>query len=162
MFPTAQDLEEFRAQFGPESVIDRMQIPRRDAWGTQVAATVVPSPTKEETLRHAWSLARSLARWVLARAHELTTDERCIVIVGWSRSVRPLQGQIFKMGGSLDILATLAKCADWQTAQKTPGQQIPLTRWEKDVFAEPGAAPNGGPAEPLGNSGLSGGPPSVS
>lgn len=27
---------------------------------------------------------------------------------------------------------------------------------------EPGAAPNGGPAEPLGNSGVSGGPPSVS
>ena len=27
---------------------------------------------------------------------------------------------------------------------------------------EPGAAPNGGPAQPLGNSGVSGGPPSVS
>ncbi len=28
--------------------------------------------------------------------------------------------------------------------------------------AEPGASPNGGPAEPLGNSGVGGGPPSVS
>ena len=28
--------------------------------------------------------------------------------------------------------------------------------------AQPGAAPNGGPAEPFGNSGLGGGPPSVS
>jgi hypothetical protein len=28
--------------------------------------------------------------------------------------------------------------------------------------AEPGASPNGGPAEPLGNSGIGGGPPSVS
>ncbi len=153
MFPTAQELDAFKAQFGPESVIHRMQIPRRGTWGTQAAATVVPSPTKEETLNHAWGLARSLARWVLARAHELTTDERCIVIVGWSKSVRPLQGQIFKMGGSLDILATLAQCADWQTAQKIPGQQIPLVRWEKDVFAEPGALPYGGPAKPLGKCG---------
>jgi hypothetical protein len=30
------------------------------------------------------------------------------------------------------------------------------------AFAEPGASPNGGLAEPLGNSGVSGGPPSVS
>lgn len=38
-----------------------------------------------------------------------------------------------------------------------------LTRGEKcGRRAEPGAAPNGGPAEPLGNSGVSGGPPSVS
>ena len=158
MFPTDQELDAFRAQFGPESVIHRMQIPRSDTWGTQVAATVLPSPTKEETLRHAWGLARSLARWVLARAHELTTDERCIVIVGWSKSVRPLQGQIFKMGGSLDILARLADCADWQAAQKVPGQQIPLIRWEKDVFAERGAPANGGPAKSFGDSGFSGGP----
>lgn len=162
MFPTAQELDAFRAEFGPESVIDRMQIPRRDTWGTQVAATVAPLVTKEETLDHAWTLARSLACWILARAQELTPDERCFVIVGWSKSVRPLQGQIFKMGGTLDILASLAECADWKTAQKIPGQQIPLFRWEKDVFGEPGASPNGGPATPFGNSGVAEGPPSVS
>jgi len=32
----------------------------------------------------------------------------------------------------------------------------------KSQPAEPGASPNGGPASPLGNSGVSGGPPSVS
>ena len=162
MFPSAQELDAFRAEFGQESVIHRMQIPRRDNCGTQVVATIVPLPTKEETLNRAWSLARSLARWILARAHELTADERCIVIVGWSRSVRRLQGQIFKMGGTLDILCRLAECADWKTAQKIPGQQIPLIRWEKDVFGEPGASPNGGPAERFGSPGVGGGPPSVS
>jgi hypothetical protein len=34
--------------------------------------------------------------------------------------------------------------------------------FDYDETAQPGAPPNGGPAEPLGNSGLSGGPPSVS
>lgn len=34
--------------------------------------------------------------------------------------------------------------------------------WLQRSNAEPGAAPNGGPAEPLGNSGVGGGPPSVS
>ena len=41
-------------------------------------------------------------------------------------------------------------------------------QWEKEWLrlkaagAEPGASPNGGPTEPLGNSGVIGGPPSVS
>jgi hypothetical protein len=34
------------------------------------------------------------------------------------------------------------------------------TVWK--LFAEPGTAPNGGPATPVGNSGAAGGPPSVS
>jgi len=38
MFPTAQDCEAFRSEFGPEGVIHRMTIPRRGVWGTQVAA----------------------------------------------------------------------------------------------------------------------------
>jgi hypothetical protein len=35
--------------------------------------------------------------------------------------------------------------------------------WRRQLSStEPGAAPNGGPAEPLGNSGVGAGPPSVS
>jgi ribosomal protein S18 acetylase RimI-like enzyme len=47
----------------------------------------------------------------------------------------------------------------YQTEQRiSMGKQIP----ENITFAEPGASPNGGPAEPSGNSGVLGGPPSVS
>jgi hypothetical protein len=57
MFPSAQELDAFRAEFGPESVIHRMQIPRRDSWGTQVAASILrqssgmTGPTTMERLR---------------------------------------------------------------------------------------------------------------
>jgi hypothetical protein len=37
----------------------------------------------------------------------------------------------------------------------------PMNR-HREVLAEPGASPNGGPATPIGNSEASGGPPSVS
>ena len=46
-----------------------------------------------------------------------------------------------------------AKVTDWEKVQKIAAG-LPL--------AEPGAAPNGGPAGCLGNSGAGGGPPSVS
>lgn len=42
---------------------------------------------------------------------------------------------------------------------------VAMLEWPKRApsgGAEPGASPNGGPAEPLGNSGVKGGPPSVS
>jgi hypothetical protein len=46
-----------------------------------------------------------------------------------------------------------AKVTDWEKVQKiAAGLSI----------AEPGASPNGGPAKPLGNPRVSGGPPSVS
>jgi hypothetical protein len=134
MFPTDSDIKEFKAEFGLESVIQRMQVPRRTTWTTQVAATVLSASSKEETLNRAWSLARGLSDWILARSNLLTPDERVGVIVGWSTLVRPLQGQIFKVGGTVDDLRKLAACEDWKTARELPGQQIPIPRWEKDVF----------------------------
>jgi hypothetical protein len=141
MFPTVQDVEGFVAEFGRESVIHRMQIPRRETWATQVATTVLSASTKEETLNRAWSWARALSDWILARVHLLTPDERVIVIVGWSTLVRPRQGQIFKIGGTLDLLRKLAACEDWKAARKLPQQQIPVSNWEKDVFGRPGPSP---------------------
>ncbi len=52
-------------------------------------------------------------------------------------------------------------------------RQFGTGRWDEKIWledydrhlrahAEPDASPNGGPAEPLGNSGVGGGPPSVS
>jgi hypothetical protein len=42
------------------------------------------------------------------------------------------------------------------------GLFAPFTKKRVKHRAEPGASPNGGPAETLGNSGVGGGPPSVS
>jgi hypothetical protein len=134
MFPTAQEQEEFRKEFGRESTIERIQIPGRGTWGISVSATVLSESTKEETLNRAWYLALQLSKWILARTHLLTPEERVIVIVGWSALIRRQQGHIFKIGGSLDDLRKLAECDDWKTARKVSGQQIPLSRWEKDVF----------------------------
>jgi hypothetical protein len=75
---------------------------------------------------------------MLARSNLLTPDERVGVIVGWSTLVRPLQGHIFKIGGTLDELRKLAACEDWKTARTLSGQQLPMPGWEKDVFGTPG------------------------
>jgi len=138
MFPTVEEQEEFRKEFGRESSIQRMQIPRHGTWGISIAATVLSESTREKTLNCAWYLALQLSKWILARSQLLTPEERVIVIVGWSALVRPKQGQIFKIGGNLDELKKLAACEDWKTARKLSGQQIPLLRWEKDVFAKTG------------------------
>jgi hypothetical protein len=142
MFPTAQEQEEFRKEFGRESSIQRIRIRGRGTWGISIAATVLSESTREETLNCAWYLALELSKWILARSHLLTPEERVIVIVGWSALVRPKQGQIFKIGGTVDDLRKLAACEQWKSARKLSGQQIPLLGWEKDVFAK-----TGGPAE---------------
>jgi hypothetical protein len=142
VFPTQQDIEAFQVEFGAESVLDRHQIPQRKFCGTQAAALIVPSQSKEETLKHAWSLVRSLARWVFDRADGLPTTERYIIIVGWSRSVRGLQGQIFKVGGDRDELRVISEAPDWSIREHAL-----LPRWEKDVFHSRVAEQSGG-AEP--------------
>jgi len=54
----------------------------------------------------------------------------------------------------------------WFRVVSIPYQREPYGGNGRDRFriadTEPGAPPNGGPADPLGNSGVSGGPPSVS
>ena len=129
MFPTRQDIEAFQAEFGPESVLERHQFPQRDFCGTQAVAVILPSLTKEETLKHAWSLIRSMAGWIIDRAGDHPATERYIIIVGWSRSVRPLQGQIFKKGGDREMIRAVADHTDW-----SQHEHALLSRWEKDVF----------------------------
>jgi hypothetical protein len=129
MFPTQQDIEAFQVEFGSESVLARHHIPQRDFCGTQTAAVITPLPTKEETLKHAWSLARKMARWIFDRAGDLPATERYIVIVGWSQSVRRLQGQIFKVGGDREAIRVISDATDWSTHEHAL-----LPRWEKDVF----------------------------
>jgi hypothetical protein len=129
MFPSEHDVETFKAEFGAESILHRLAISRQSYCGTQAAVVIKPAPTKEATLQHAWELVRSIARWILARASELPPTERYEIIIGWSQSVRRLQGQIFKVGGDHATVQTIADSAEWTQCGRTP-----LIRWEKDVF----------------------------
>jgi hypothetical protein len=134
MFPSPQDTEEFKTEFGIESTVHRMEIRRLGCYGTQAAAVIRPSSSKEETLKLAWSLVRAMAFWILNRSSDMPTSERYIVIVGWSQSVRKLQGQIFKTGGNREKLRIVADSQDWKQQEHAL-----LYRWEKDVFDNPPA-----------------------
>jgi hypothetical protein len=129
MFPSEQDLEAFRAEFGPESILHRLAIPRQSYCGTQAAVVIAPEVTKDATLARAWEIVRAVARWLLGRAAGLPANERYEIIVGWSQSVRKLQGQIFKTGGESSAIQTIADSTQWAQCGRAP-----LHRWEKDVF----------------------------
>jgi hypothetical protein len=90
---------------------------------------IAPASTKAETLESAWPLVRSIARWVLSRAADQPEIGRFEIIVGWSQSVRKMQGQIFKTGGDQATVRAIAASENWS--------QYPHAlqkRWEKDVF----------------------------
>src|SRR4051812_23581576 len=101
MFPSQRDISDFAARFGDEGHLSRGPIPRLDVHGTSVAAMITPERTPEETLARAWRLLQSLSEWVVHRASaELPPTERYSLIVGWSKTVRDKQGQVFKAGGT--------------------------------------------------------------
>lgn len=129
MFPSEYNIELFKQEFGAESIVIRSAIPRQSFCGTQAAVVIIPRSTKEATLTYAWGLVRAIARWILSHASELPANERIIIIVGWSQSVRKLQGQIFKVGGDFATIQTIANTASWSECQYGP-----LFKWEKDVF----------------------------
>ena len=129
MFPTPHDVEAFKSEFGADSTIDRMEIRHLACCGTQAAAVIAPSQTKEATLTHAWELIRRLALWMLRHTVELPSTEKYCVIVGWSQSVRRLQGQIFRACGDRARLQCIADSTDWHQFEHTI-----RNNWEKDVF----------------------------
>lgn len=129
MFPSPQDVEALKSEFGVESIIERMEIRHLACCGTQAAAVITPLSSKEATLIHAWELIRGLARWTLDHTVELPATERYCVIVGWSQSVRRLQGQIFRACGDRERLQHIADATDWHQFEHTI-----RNNWEKDVF----------------------------
>src|SRR5208337_2812460 len=62
----------------------------------------------------------------------------------------------FEPGESFDIKLF------WPTDPKQLPKELEGVDWPPKENAEPDAPPNGGPAAPVGNSGCTGGPPSVS
>jgi len=129
MFPSQQDIEDFRAQFGVESVLHRLALAHLNCCGTQAAVLITPARTKAETLALAWEMVRSAARWILSRSADLPMTERYMIIVGWSQSVREFQGQIFKTGGDHAAVRAIAESEDWKAFESAL-----LRNWEKDVF----------------------------
>ena len=129
MFPSERDIEDFKAEFGADSILHRLAIPRQSYCGLQAAVVIVPDATKDATLARAWELVRAIAHWILDRDAEFPASERYEVIVGWSQSVRRLQGQIFKVGGDRASVQTIADSESWSQCGRAP-----LIRWEKDVF----------------------------
>lgn len=129
MFPSERDVEDFKAEFGADSILHRLAVARQSYFGLQAAVVIMPEATKDATLARAWELVRAIARWILARDTELPANERYEVTVGWSRLVRRSRGQIFKVGGDRAAVQTIADSESWSLCGRAP-----LIRWEKDVF----------------------------
>jgi len=132
MFPSSQDLVAFRLEFGVESIISRMAIPRLGCCGTQTAVVIAPLETRDATLTHSWKLIRNQADWLLRHTRDLPPTERYCVIVGWSRTVRKLQGQIFRACGDQARMQSIADSTGWRQFEHTI-----RNNWEKGLFDDP-------------------------
>jgi hypothetical protein len=137
MFPTKDDISDFAIRFGNEGHLSRSLISHLNVHGTTVAAVIAPERTPEETLAHTWRLLQSLAEWVIQRAANLPPTERYMLIVGWSKSVREMQGQIFKAGGTIENVREVVASPDWEAWERASGYRALLPNWQKDVFAQP-------------------------
>jgi hypothetical protein len=82
----------------------------------------------------------------------------CLMRKHWSEWSAELRTVFLR---ALPLLERLRKSSNGDVADFS-GMIIENIRDSEHPNAEPGASPNGGPAESLGSSGVSGGPPSVS
>jgi hypothetical protein len=124
-----------KSRFGSDASLHRIWLSHLKCYGTSVAATITPKESQAETLTFAWALTQQLASWLLAEAQSLPKNERYEVIVGWSASVRPRQGQIFKTGGTRSDIHRVV--ASPTSESLTSHDHNPLrNNWQYDVFAE--------------------------
>jgi hypothetical protein len=137
MFPSEPDISDFAARFGDEGHLSRAPIPHLGIHGTTLAAMITPERTPEATLAQAWCLLQSLAEWVVQRAANPPPSDRYMLIVGWSKSVREKQGQVFKAGGTIENIRQIVASPDWDSWQRVSGHRALLPPWQKDVFAQP-------------------------
>jgi hypothetical protein len=104
-----------------------------------------------------------------ATVHNLLDIYRTRLRMAEKGTIRPGPGVVEGMGrlvSGLSLLAPETKIAleiqPFRTLFKLAATGELVAQIDFPGPAEPGASPNGGPAEPLGNSGAGGGPPSVS
>ncbi len=124
-----------KSEFGSEAVLNRLWLSHLECYGTAVAATMVAKETPTETISFAWTLVQQLASWLLQEAVSLPENERYLVIVGWSSSVRPGRGQIFKTGGNRDDLQRIIE-APTSESFTSPEHNPLVNNWQKDMFSK--------------------------
>lgn len=129
-----KEADVFFQEFGVEAVRHRLFLSHLHVWGTQVGACIRPERDPAATLDKAWRTVQALARYLLSEVAILPADERYEIIVGWSRSVRPLQGQIFKLGGDAARLKLICSCQSYLDYEANSGQAALRLNWQKDVF----------------------------
>jgi hypothetical protein len=124
-----------KSAFGNEAVLHRLWLAHLNCHGTQAAATITPRENEPQTLRDAWKLVQELASWLLQEGTSLPESERYEIIVGWSRSVRPQQGQIFKTGGTR---GDLQRIVGSPTAESfvSPEHNPLRSNWQNNVFSK--------------------------
>lgn len=59
-----------------------------------------------------------------------------MLVVGWSRSVGEMQGQLFKAGGTIETVRQVVASSDREAWERASGSRALLPNWQKDVFAQ--------------------------
>ena len=89
-------MTEHETESGHAFHYERQEVPLKDGTPLRwhdVWAAIVPKDTEQNTLLFAWALVLEMATWL--RSEHI--DQNFRIIVGWDRSVRTHQGQIFKI-----------------------------------------------------------------
>lgn len=129
-------------KYGIEFVYDEipLQVPGLTAGQAvclQAGVCIKPRRGKEETLILAWKTVRELAKWLLDQSDDLSGHVRYQIVIGWSKTIRRQQGQIFKIFGDADRLRLILNCENYrQFSEIAPDNWVPLPGWEKDVFTK--------------------------
>lgn len=114
MFPTAADVRDFQAGFGPDAVVERFEMTRLFCFGTKAVARILPDESKAATLEKSWAVSRRMAGWLVQRTGDLPPSEKYSLIVEWSKAT-PARGEIFRIVGERDQLLAVAGSADWRS-----------------------------------------------
>jgi hypothetical protein len=127
-------MREHQTETGHAFYYETHTIPQKDRsplFWHDVWATIRPKNTEDETLTFCWSLVLQMAAWL--KNKKIDQDFR--IIVGWDKSVREHQGQIFKIFEPVEELDFVLSCATAEQYRESRAQSLaPLPGWQKDVF----------------------------
>jgi hypothetical protein len=129
-------MKTYQTQSGHNFHYEPQEVPLKD--GTPVRwddvwATITPKDTEQNTLSFSWDLVREMAVWLKAKR----VQHNFRIIVGWDKSVREHQGQIFKIfepAEAIDLVLGCATADEYRVSR--PQSLAPLPGWQKDVFTK--------------------------